>query len=203
MSAKYPPHNRPLIIKLTNRVGQWLKNIGLDLPKIDVHQLLNQAQKDTKLTDFGDDSFTPALECLVDSLNQEAQLSQIGRITAHNMLLEALKTRLKLWDYRQQHPEISKKPITRPLVVMGLPRTGTTIFYELLAQDPAHRTPMAWEVADPFPPANEKNFSNDPRISPQEKQAKAMEALAPGFEAIHENNPHLPQECVAILASHF
>jgi hypothetical protein len=62
---------------------------------------------------------------------------------------------------------------------------------------------MSWEVAKPIPPAMAVNFSTDPRIEEVEKALAKTEMLAPGFKAIHEIGARLPQECVAIQASHF
>jgi hypothetical protein len=201
---QYPSPNQPLGIKLINRIGRGLKTLGLAKPRLQpIDAIIQQAKKQTDLCDFGDESFVPALEKLAVSLEHEAQLSQLGRIAVHAMLLDNLKLRLRLTAYRKQRPEIAQQKITRPLFVLGLPRTGTTILYELLAQDPAHRAPSTWEVAQPIPPAQRQTYHTDPRITEVEKSVNRMEMLAPGFQAIHAMGATLPQECVALLAPHF
>jgi hypothetical protein len=201
---QYPSPNQPLGIKLINRIGRGLKTLGLAKPRLlPIDAIIQQAKKQTDLCDFGDESFVPALEKLAVSLEHEAQLSQLGRIAVHAMLLDNLKLRLRLTAYRKQRPEIAQQKITRPLFVLGLPRTGTTILYELLAQDPAHRAPSTWEVAQPIPPAQRQTYHTDPRITEVEKSVNRMEMLAPGFQAIHAMGATLPQECVALLAPHF
>ena len=200
---RYPSAQQPLAIKLVNRLGRGLRAIGIAVPSLSPQSLLSKAKKQTGLNDFGDESFLPALNRLCQSLDREAKLSQIGRIAAQGMLIDNLKIRLQLTAYRKQRPEVAQQNIQRPLFVLGLPRTGTTILYELLAQDPAHRSPVSWEVSQPMPPAHQDTFSSDPRIAEVEKVLQKTEILAPGFKAIHEIGSQLPQECVAILASHF
>ena len=201
---QYPSPDQPVSIKLINRIGRGLKHLGFERPPLrPVGAIIQQAKKQTGLSDFGDESFLPALEKLATSLECEARLSQLGRIAVHAMLLDNLKLRLSLTEYRKQRPEIALQKVTRPLFVLGLPRTGTTILYELLAQDPAHRAPSTWEVAQPIPPAQRQTFHTDPRIAEVEKSVSKMELLAPGFQAIHAMGATLPQECVALLAPHF
>lgn len=201
---QYPSPNQPLAIKLINRAGRALGKVGISKPAlIPVGNLILRARKETGLTDFGDESFFPALEKLAASLQQQARLSQLGRIAVQGMLLDNLKLRLNLIEYRKRRPEIALQEISRPLFVLGLPRTGTTILYELLAQDPAHRAPSTWEVAQPIPPAQRKTFHTDSRIADVEKSVNKMELLAPGFQAIHAMGATLPQECVTLLAPHF
>ncbi|CAA0108729.1 Uncharacterised protein [Halioglobus japonicus] len=201
---QYPSPNQPMAIKLINRVGRGLRKLGIEKPSLlPVEKIIHKAREQTGLSDFGDESFVPALEKLAVSLEREARLSLLGRTAVHGMLLDNLKLRLSLTEYRKQRPEVGLQEIERPLFVLGLPRTGTTILYELLAQDPAHRAPSTWEVAQPIPPAQRHNFQNDLRIPEVEKNVQKMALLAPGFQAIHAMGAELPQECVALLAPHF
>lgn len=198
---QYPSPKQPTAIKLINRIGRIVSGTGLSRPTLDAEKLIAKAKATTKLEDFGDDSFRIGLDKLTQSLRNEARLSQIGRIAAHRLLLDNLVIRLQLTEYRKRRPEVAAQKIERPLFVLGLPRTGTTILYELLAQDPAHRSPASWEVAQPMPPAREETYSTDARIAEVEKVLQKTELLAPGFKAIHEIGAQLPQECVAILAA--
>ncbi len=201
---QYPSPDQPTAIKLINRLGRGAKKLGIERPRLlPTETLIQKAKKETGLSDFGDESFFPALDKLAVSLEREARLSQLGRIAVRDMLLDGLKLRLNLTEYRKKRPEIALQKIIRPLFVVGLPRTGTTILYELLAQDPAHRAPSTWEVAQPIPPAQRQTFHTDPRIADVEKSVNKMELLAPGFQAIHAMGAELPQECVALLAPHF
>lgn len=199
----YPSANQPFGIKTVNRIGRCIRAIGLSIPTLSTLALMVKAQKNTGLEDYGDMSFVAALDRLIESLNGEAQLSQIGRIGARASIQGELEKRLRLIDYRKKRPQVAEQKIVRPLFIAGLPRTGTTILYELLAQDTAHRSPASWEVSDPFPPAQEPSYFTDPRIAEVEKQLAKLDMLAPDFQAIHAAGATLPQECVAMLSSSF
>ncbi|MFI5318125.1 MAG: sulfotransferase family protein, partial [Myxococcota bacterium] len=83
------------------------------------------------------------------------------------------------------------------------PRTGTTLLYSLLALDPAHRSPLSWEVDDPCPPAEGASYASDPRIAKSEWRFSQLRQLARGIQAIHPVGAALPQECIVITASEF
>ncbi|MFT4519712.1 MAG: hypothetical protein ACI9JM_002109 [Halioglobus sp.] len=202
-TTQYPSPDQPFAIKQINRLGRGLSAVGFSKPRLSPDRLIAKACQKSGLSNFGDESFRLGLDKLCESFEHEAKLSQIGRIAARQLLLDNLALRLQIVEYRKQHPEVAKQTIERPLFVLGLPRTGTTILYELLAQDPAHRSPASWEVLSPFPPARQESFTTDPRIKAAEEHLNKIEILAPGFKAIHEIGARLPQECVSLLAAHF
>ena len=173
------------------------------MPPLNPEQLIAAAEVRTALNNWGDPSFRIGLDHLVESLQREARLSQMGQYAVEAALVDRLVNRLQLIDYRQRRPEVGQQRIQRPLFVLGLPRTGTTIVHEVLAQDPDHRAPLHWEVIKPVPPPQAETFETDPRIAEVEKQLAQMDVLAPGFKAIHEMGALLPTECLAILATHF
>src|SRR6185369_3072113 len=88
-------------------------------------------------------------ERVVSSLESDAALSLVGRIAARQDLLRLLSSRLRIEEDRRRHPEISAGHVRRPIFVTGLPRTGTTLLHGLLAQDPASRAPLHWEMIYP------------------------------------------------------
>lgn len=200
MTSRRPP---PPYIRAVNSVGRALERAGLAKPELNAERLLRHAQRKTGLQNWGDASVLTGLRELTHALNAQAHLSQVGRITAYFNLLDHLSVRLRLIDYRGKRAEVAEQSIKQPLFIVGLPRTGTTILYELIAQDPTFRSPATWEVARPVPPPTEQNHSNDRRIDAVERLLGVMEKLAPGFRAIHAIGARLPQECVYMLASSF
>ena len=78
--------------------------------------------------------------------------STIGRVIARERILGHTVNRLHYVDDRKRFPEIAVQEITQPVFIIGLPRTGTTILHDILAQDPANRVPMTWEAMFPSPP---------------------------------------------------
>lgn len=202
-SHDLPAPHRPPSLRTINAIGRGLEALGLGLPRFDEPRLLAAAQKKTGLTNFGSCYFRTGLGTLIESLETEAKLNQLGRIIAQRQLLDLLCSRLQLIDYWERHPEIADEKIERPLFVLGLPRTGTTILYYLLAQDPAHRTPSTWEVAKPLPAPESASYNSDPRIAAVERDQNAILGLAPSFESMHPVGAQLPQECLSITAYEF
>jgi len=198
-----PRPHRPPSIRLVNALGRAASGLGLRLPSLSEESLLRAAEEATGLADFGPSGFRPGLHQLLASLERDAALNSIGRIFARGQIVDLLANRLRLLEHRKRHPDLANQRVERPLFVLGLPRTGTTILYGLLAQDPAHRSPLSWEVGFPCPPPRGETYHDDPRIGQMDRQLDQLRRLAPGFDAIHPMAARLPQECVAMTAVDF
>jgi hypothetical protein len=196
--------HRPIPLRLLNAVGRGAARLGRPFGgRFEEDAVLASARKRTGLDDFGADTFREGLRVFLDSLEREANLSPLGRIMAHGRVVDLLCDRLRLVDWRTRHPEVAKEEIHEPWFVLGLPRTGTTLLHGLLAQDPAHRAPMSWEVAFPVPPAEAATYDTDPRIAAAERMLGQLDRIAPAFQSIHPMGALLPQECVALFAFEF
>lgn len=169
-------------------------------PSLDPDGIVEAASRRAKSTSFGDEGFLNALPRLIDAIEGEGRLHFIGRIACRQSLVMALESRFGLYRYRDEHPELAQRPIERPVFIVGFPRTGTTILFNLLAQDPANRVPLGWETQFPNPPPSEETFTTDPRIEQARKYFAQMDTMAPNLASIHEVGAELPQECMPILA---
>ena len=165
--------------------------------------LVEGAAAETGLVDLGEDTWQEGLDRLVHALRTEADLNEVGTQVAASQLRDHLKSRLWVTDWHRRHPEIGRAGIAAPVVVLGQPRTGTTILFDLLAQDPRFRAPLTWEVANPHPPPDTATFETDPRIELAAVASAVSEAIIPGFQAIHPSGPQRAQECVSITAGDF
>lgn len=170
---------------------------------MDSAAIIGNASEQTGLEDFGSASYLEGLELLVASATDEAQLSKIGALAVEAQITTALVNRLRVTAWLTDHPEVLAEPVERPIMVLGLPRTGTTLLSELLHRDPANRSLMRWEAMDSVPPPDAASFTSDPRIEAARVSAGMLEALNPGFHAIHYEAPDGPTECVAVLAQDF
>ena len=166
-------------------------------------RLVATACEEAGSDDFGDDGWQPGLARLTDGLVNEARLSAIGVEIAYLDLMRALKNRLGVIAWRKEHPEIAREPVIAPIVIVGQPRTGTTILYDLLAQDPDLRAPLTWEVDAPCPVPQPETYHNDPRIAQTQASIELSEQIIPGFLAFHPMGALVGQECVRITASEF
>ena len=137
------------------------------------------------------------------SLASEARLNLMGRVAAREDLTRMLSNRLRLERDRHLHPEIAAEEIRRPLFIAGLPRSGSTLLYNLLAQDPANRVPLNWETMYPSPPPERATHETDPRGAQADRQIRWFGRLQPEFRKIHPVAARLPEECVVILSHTF
>jgi hypothetical protein len=168
-----------------------------------LEQLADQAIQATGLADFGDDSWREGAERLISDLNDRAALSEIGGAIAGSDVVEYLTNRLRVIDWVKRHPSITEADVRPPIVVLGQPRTGTTILFDVLAQDPANRVPLTWEVDQPWPPPEAATYDSDPRIQEVDVKLANVDLLIPGFRGMHDMGARLGQECVRITAADF
>ncbi len=166
-------------------------------------QLVDQAQQTTGLDDFGDQSWKEGAERLLSDLNERAALTEVGGLIAGSDVVEYLSGRLRVVDWVKRNPSIAEADIRPPIVVLGQPRTGTTILFDVLAQDPANRVPLTWEVDQPWPPPETATYESDPRIEEVDAKLANVDLLIPGFRAMHDMGARLGQECVRITAADF
>jgi hypothetical protein len=170
---------------------------------LDPDRFVAHACDATGLDDFGGDAWREGFDVLLDALQSEARLNELGGTIVEGEMLGYLSNRLLLVEHRRQHPEIAGAPVVPPIVIVGQGRTGTTILYDLLAQDPATRVPLTWEVDRPIPPPETATYETDPRIDEVETMQAAVEMVIPGFRAMHPLGARLAQECVRITAHDF
>jgi hypothetical protein len=170
---------------------------------VDVESVVAAACNQSGLDDFGSDSFRAGLEGFIGSVNDEAQLSELGIAAMEGQVTTCLVNRLRVTDWFRHHPEALDARVERPIVVLGLPRTGTTLLSELLHRDPGARSLMRWEALDSVPPPRAGALTTDPRVEAARAAAGMLDELNPGFRAIHYEAPDGPTECVAVLAQDF
>lgn len=158
-------------------------------------RLLDDARRATGLQDFGDFDLAGPLALLCESLNSEARLNGLGERFARERLTTALSTRLKVVEDRKRIPEIAEQKIERPIVIPSLPRTGTTMLFNLLAQDPDNRVPMGWEVLLSSPPPQKATYDTDPRIAEAQAKLDSWGLTRAQTYAIHPLGALLADEC--------
>jgi hypothetical protein len=165
--------------------------------------LFSAAREQAGLRDFGDPSFRDGLAVLLASLEGEAQLSPLGRELVEQQLASHLANRLRIEEWWRQHPELSRETIVRPLFIVGMSRSGTTALSHLLARDRRNRSLLGYEANASVPPPEAATWRRDPRFLAAQASAGALDAIDPGFRAIHHDPPDLPVECLVVMAQHF
>ena len=195
--------NHPEWVASLNSLGENLGDAGRSMVSLDQETVLRAAVENTGLDDFGDDWFRKPLRLLLRSLEQDAELTLLGRIMARSDVQRFLQNRLRIEDTWKRHPEIADETIENPIFVCGLGRSGTTLLHELLCQDPAHRLPLLWELMFSVPPPETATYDSDPRIGAADRDIKLMDYVDPESRSMHVNGGDLPTECIFIFALQF
>lgn len=192
----------PWPVRIANRVARpWASR----LVSLSPADLCAAARKQTGLGEFGDDRFREALGVLTGALEREARLTPMGRLQARLQLTGLLATRLRVEALLFQHPEILSTPVVAPIVILGMPRTGTTVLHRLLAADPGLRSLPYWEALNPLPPGDVTRvpLSPDPRLRTAEQSLRFLHWCAPEMLAMHEMAATAPDEEIWLLAIDF
>jgi hypothetical protein len=197
------PALRRLAVRAVNAGASTLAPLGLWSDEFREETLLDDARRRAGLDDFGSGDFHEALRILCRSLAAEGRLTPLGRLIARRDILSLLVNRLHLARDRRRNPGIAEQEIRRPLFIVGLPRTGSTLLHHLLAQDPGNRVAQTWEVMAPSPPPERERYEDDPRIARAAKRLRWLDVLAPEFKKIHAVGAQLALECIAIMSHTF
>lgn len=171
-----------------------------DVPEgFDESELLDEAKRATGLSDFGSDDFRDGLRALI-GLVAHNPMTEKGRKQHRQRLLQLLGTRLKIEEAFRRHPEIREREIVRPMFLTGLPRSGTSALFNLLAADPAARPLLLWEGIFPDPNWDLALGEEDPRYRAMKAVAEQTREKNPEFTKAHFADADTPEECVLIQA---
>ena len=175
-----------------------LERIGLRPAALDVDSLIASARRASGLHEFGDESFREPLRRLVVSADEEAHLHPLGRMAFRQGLVRNLVNRLRFEDLATRRSDIDTQPVTAPVFILGLQRTGTTMLHRLLTCEPTLRPLLSWEAMNPAPLSDRGN-EKAVRIRRAEMAERALRYLAPNFFAIHPVEARAPEEDVLLL----
>lgn len=166
--------------------------------EIDVEGVLAQAFSQTGLDDLGGNGVVERLAVQVAALNADAGLSGIGRHIAKSRLVGLMAARLRFEDFVRRHPEALETELEPPVIVVGLPRSGTTHLVNLLAADARFRSMPWWEVREPTPVLGDGPGRDgvDPRYTRCLAEWEAGKAHAPLTALMHDRPPwSIEEDC--------
>lgn len=174
------------------------------IEELTVERLLASAIARTDgLNDFGDDDYRASLQALLDALASEAALSPTGLQLLEERLIGQLVNRLVMEDYLRRYPEIARIEIDDPLVIVGLPRTGTTMLQRTLAVDPRFYSAAWWETRFPAPLAGEALDAPLKRMAQARAEVELMAEVIPQILAIHPLDAMLCDEEFMLMEHSF
>jgi hypothetical protein len=175
----------------------YADTLELDLS---VDAVLAQAAQATGLDDFGPDDFRERLALWLSEPDTDPDRTNLGRLMLLNDCVRYASTRLRIRQLLKAHPEIHEIEIRAPLIVVGLPRSGTTHLVNLIAADSRLRSMPLWEGQAPVAEAHATRDRNDPRWIRCQQAWEQMQAVAPLVAAMHPMNPdHVHEELELML----
>jgi hypothetical protein len=170
---------------------------------LDARALKEEARRRTGLADFGDPAHEEPLRRLLHALDHEAALHEQGRLGQCERIVGLLVNRLRTEEAVRRQPEILEERITAPLVIVGLPRTGTTMLHRMLASDPRLHALLWYESRQPAPVPGQDPTQPDPRIAEAEREVEAMLDASPELIAAHPMDAHAPDEEIMLVEHSF
>ena len=206
-------HTRPELVQLDDlaepkfspeaeQIRDMMATLAADCP-LDADALHARAIADTGLDDFGPDDYRERLDVYLAALHDIDGMHAPGIVNFFGQLSQWLKNRLLLTDLLTRHPEIHNVELLPPVVIAGLPRTGTTHLHNLLGAAPSFRTLPYWESFEPFPLPSEEGIEPDPRAARMDIAVTVMNTLMPHFALMHEMTTEHVHEEIQLLANDF
>lgn len=189
------PPELPLRIRTLNRLGHWLRRAGVRIAPFEPDALRRIAMRRSGLSDFDEDArFTEALTVLCRSVEQDAALSLAGRIGIRDYVIHALVNRLRYVHARAVEPEVAEIELEPPIIVVGLPRSGTTLLHHMLALDPRARSLLFWELMEPIP-----GPGPDRRRDTLARTLADIKRMDGAIDGKHHFDVDNPEECMLLL----
>lgn len=184
---------RPAWISLFNRMQSSAPIRG--------EKLLDLALIKERSTAFKKDDFKEGFFNLIDAINNEAQLHPLGQFMIKNRTINLLRNRLRIEKFLETYPKINEIAVNDPIIITGLPRTGSTLLHRALSRHPEIRSLKSWEVMHPVPFKNEKQ--GEKRKRSVRWTTRFLHHISPDFSRIHPTYYDEPEEEVLLLDLQF
>jgi hypothetical protein len=184
----------PILTPIQQAARDGAKQFPVDLSE---EAVLGEAVERTGLSDFGAEDFRVRLALQLQSVNEDTGLGAVGRISVYRDLVRYAANRLRFEDLLKRHPEILDVQIRKPIIIAGLPRSGTTHLLNLIAADSRLRSLPYWESLEPVPDPQEASGSGgeDPRLARCEEGYAQQLAMMPLLKNMHDMAPdHIHEE---------
>lgn len=168
-----------------------------------LNDILNSAREKTDLPDPDSETWREGLEILLHDHERADLLSERGWSMMKNRYVDALAARMQTDDFIRRNPRVLDVPVKRPVFILGMPRTGTTMVSYLMDTDPANRSLLKWEAYNIAPPAAPGALRTDPRCLAEKRKDELIISGNPTGVAQHFEAGDGPTECVHLLAQDF
>ena len=194
----WSPGPRPAWVTAANRGD--ITEFRPDPKPFEPEDLMTSARERTGLSNFGANDFVEPLTVICTALEAEAELTRLGRWATQRYLFRLLDERLGLVDHLGADPGAAHEAITSPVIVVGPPRSGTTVLHRLLAAVPANRAPEGWELLYPTAPSEPGTDPDDARITRATDELTFPQRVSGALTRIHPYSARMPKECLSAQA---
>jgi hypothetical protein len=189
------------ITDLARPIYSALERQAMDAAPIvvmDLRAVLDKASATTGLSDFGPPDFRERLALWLQCFDDDTGLNRLGRAGAFDQCVRYAMCRLRVEDLLARHPEIAEIKLDRPLIIAGLPRSGTTHLVNILGSNPELRSMPLWETMEPVPALDELSFDaseSNPRYRRSLEMWHILTNVLQYWSAMHEMAPdHIHEE---------
>ncbi|MEM9731694.1 MAG: sulfotransferase [Myxococcota bacterium] len=167
--------------------------------------VLEEARARTGLSDFGADDFRERLGVWLRAADEDVELGPMGRARIFGDIVRYAANRLRFEDLLKRHPEILDVEIVQPIIIAGLPRSGTTHLLNLIAADERLRSLPYWESLEPIPDTAEAPAAkeDDPRYQKAAAEYQMFSQVAPLLKNMHDMTPDHVHEEIELQALDF
>lgn len=192
----------PWPVRLANTLGPLVRALGA-WPSVDADKVMRKAERHWRRNDWPE-PFREALSVRAKAFNDDGKLSLFGALAVRGQFEKSADNALALEHLIAQHPEILQERIERPLFVLGLARTGTTLLQRLLSLHEGARYLPFWEAYEPFPEkVDARKDGRDGRLAQAKNRLRLLKWLGPELDKIHPIGPEDPEECYYLFKNHF
>ena len=191
--------------QLSPEMLAYIASVEANPPKLTEQAILAAAREATGLADFGPDDFRERLAVLLADWNGDSRAYALKRAFLFDYAIRYASNRLLIHDLLKRHPEIHDEQIERPIIVVGMPRSGTTHLLNLLGADSRLRSTPLWQTYAPVPNPKEpmNPDGSDPRYTRVAEKWKAQLASNPLSAAMHAMEPDHFHEDVELMGPNF
>ncbi len=170
-----------------------------------VDAVQSAAEQLSGLSAYEDPEYLERMGVLLAAMESDSDLSPFGRHNNFNILVRYAAQRSQLEELYRKHPEIDQIDIKQPIIIAGLPRSGTTHLLNLISVDTRLRSLPYWESIEPFPTnaMPGRLDPDDPRISQCREQLAAQDTIMPLFKNMHDMSPEHIHEEIELMGLDF
>jgi len=191
--------------QLSDEHRAYIASVEANPPTLTEDAILSAAREATGLSDFGPEDFRERLRILLDEWNGDTRAYAAKRAFLLGYAIRYATNRLLIHDLLKRYPEIHDEPIERPIIVVGMPRSGTTHLLNLLGADTRLRSTPLWQTYAPVPNPRDPVGPDgvDPRYARVAASWEAQLASNPLSAAMHAMEPDHFHEDVELMGPNF